>query len=314
MEVFIMFTKIKESNGRNLEDVMHEANHNFEVRKVPLRLPNGNLVPDKMATERTDTGAYLGTVGAGYQPVQPSKFYGLAESFMAETGAVVDKTLAIADGSIMGISFVVDTQEYLPGDPVQLNFLMMTSFNMRYSVLGRALSNRLACLNQLPSSKKLFDLKHTRYVDDRLKVAMNMIRYYNKEQIEFKDKMRMLTGYSLRDEAAINWFRSLLPAPKKNSKRSVSMVENQAATFGNLLAYGKGTNLPGVRGTAYGALNALTEFVNHERTTRVKEGKDPETVKWESTIFGSGANLMDKGLGSIIDMVKTEPSNKYVTM
>ena len=309
-----MFTKIHESNGRNLNDVMIESGHNFEVVKEPLYLPNGKRVPDKMATIRTDNGRYLGTVGVGYQPVQPTKFYGLAEAFMAETGAVVDKTLAIADGSIMGISFVVDTAEYLPGDPVQINFLMMTSFNMRYSVLGRALSNRLACLNQLPSSKKLFDLKHTRYVDDRLKVAMNMIKYYNNEQIEFKDKMQMLTGYSLRDEDAINWFRSLLPAPKKNSKRSNSMVRNQVGSFAHLLVDGRGTNLPGVRGTAYGALNALTEFVNHERTTRVKEGKDPETVKWESTIFGSGANLMDKGLNSIVDMVKTEPSNKYVTM
>lgn len=307
-----MFTKIKNSSGKNLTDVMIESDHDFEAVQQPLILPDGQAVPDKMAMVRSDTGKYIGTVGTGYAAVQPRTFYSLAQAFMDETGAVVDKTLSIRDGSIMGISFHVDTTEFLPGDPVQMNFLMMTSFNMRYSVLGRALSNRLACLNQLSSSKKLFDLKHTRYVDDRLKVAMNMIRYYNKEQLEFKDKMALLTGYSMRDEVAINWFRSLLPAPKKNSKRSVNMVENQVTTFSQLLAYGKGTDLSGVRGTAYGTLNALTEFVNHERTTRVKDGKDPETVKWESTIFGSGAGLMDKGLNSIIEMVQHEASNKYV--
>ena len=309
-----MFTKINGGNGRDLEAVMNESNHNFSVHKEPLTLPNGKVVPDKQAVVRSDSGSYLGTVCTGYKPVQPRAFYELAQGFMSETGAVIDKTLAIADGSIMGISFVVDTQEYLPGDPIQMNFLMMTSFNMRYSVLGRALSNRLICLNQLPSSRKLFDLKHTRFVDDRLKIAMNMIRYYNKEQIEFKDKMKMLTGYSLRDEAAINWFRNLLPAPKGDSKRSNSMYENQITTFTELLMHGRGTDLSGVRGTAYGTLNALTEFVNHERTTRVKKDKDPETVKWESTIFGSGAGLMDKGLNSIIDMVQHEASNKYVAM
>ena len=71
-----MFTKIHESNGRNLNDVMIESGHNFEVVKEPLYLPNGKRVPDKMATIRTDNGRYLGTVGVGYQPVQPTKFYG----------------------------------------------------------------------------------------------------------------------------------------------------------------------------------------------------------------------------------------------
>jgi phage/plasmid-like protein (TIGR03299 family) len=309
-----MFTKIKKSSGKNLGDVMHESDHNFEAIQTKLHLPDGSVVPDKSAMIRSDTGKYIGTVGTGYKPVQPRAFYELAQGFMDETGATVDKTLSIADGSIMGISFVVDTTEYLPGDPIQMNFLMMTSFNMRYSVLGRALSNRLICLNQLPSSKKLFDLKHTRYVDDRLKVAMNMIKYYNAEQLEFKDKMRLLAGYSMRDEVAVNWFRNLLPTPNAKSKRSVNITENQVTTFSQLLAYGKGTDLSGVRGTAYGVLNALTEFVNHERTTRVKEGKDAETVKWESTIFGSGAGLMDRGMGIIIDMVKHDVSNKYVTM
>jgi len=35
-------------------------------------------------------------------------------------------------------------------------------------------------------------------------------------------------------------------------------------------------------------------------------------VKWESTLFGSGNALMQKGFGRLIEMVKTEPSGKYI--
>jgi hypothetical protein len=44
----------------------------------------------------------------------------------------------------------------------------------------------------------------------------------------------------------------------------------------------------------------------------VKDKRDPAEVKWESTLFGSGNKLMQKGFGKIMDMSLHEPSNTYV--
>ena len=305
-----MFTKI---NSDDTEQVMVKSDHNFNVAKVPLMVLDKE-VPDKMAIIRTDTEQYLGTVGRDYKPVQPLAFYDLANEFMTETGAVVDKTITMNHGSVIGISFRLDTTEYIPGDPIDMNFLMMTSFNMQYTVLGKALSNRLSCLNQLAASLALFNLKHTTNVNDRLAIAVNMIKYFNLEQENFKHRMQSLAHYQIQDAVAIKWFDGLFPrlTPKVNSGRSQTLRDNRVISFKRLLENGRGTDISGVRGTAYGALNALTEYINHERSTRVKANKDPLQVKFESTLFGSGASLMDKGFNSIVEMVKSETSDKYV--
>ena len=303
---------LTECKGKALQEVIYDADHAFEVATVPLQLPNGAVVPDKMATVRKDTGAYLGTVGQGYEIVQPQKFYELADAFMRETGATINGAVTLKNSAVIGLSLCVDTREYLPGDPVRLNFLMVTSFNMRYSIIGRALSVRLFCLNQLPSSSSLFDIKHTRYAEPRLDMALRMIAYYYKEQIRFDQWMKSLVKYPMSERVMIAWFTDLFPNPKGDSKRGSTILDNNVETFTRLLSEGAGVNVPGLKGTGYHALNALTEYVNHHRSTRVKNGRKENEVKWESTLFGSGNALMQKGFGRLIEMVKTEPSGKYI--
>ena len=304
------FTKVK---TRDIGEAIYKAGHNFEVETVPLMMPSGKLVPDKRATVRKDTGTYLGTVGKDYRIIQPMEFYELVQSFMEETGAEIDQTITLKDGACMGLALKVDTQEYLPGDPVELNFIMMTSFNMQYSLIGRAISQRLFCMNQLPNSNSLFDIKHTTFASQRVGIALRMVGFYSKEQKNFNEKMKSLVKYPMTERAMVDWFTSLLPAAKEGSKRSESILENTRSKYVELLNSGLGVDVPGLRGTGYHALNALTEFVNHHRTTRVKDNRDPVEVKWESTLFGSGNQLMQKGFGKIIDMVATESSNKYVS-
>ena len=303
------FTKVK---TRDIGEAIYAGNHNFEVETVPLMMPNGNMVPDKKATQVKGTGEYLGTVGKDYRLIQPMEFYELAQRFMEETGAVIDQTITLKAGACIGLSMKVATQEYVSGDPIELNFIMMTSFNMQYSLIGRAISQRLFCMNQLPNSNSLFDIKHTTYASQRVGMALRMVGFYGKEQATFNDKMKALVKYPMTERAMVDWFTGLLPKPIKGSKRSNSIHENTRSKFVELLNSGMGVEVPGVRGTGYHALNALTEFVNHHRSTRVKAERDPAEVKWESTLFGSGNQFMQKGFNKIVDMVLHEPSDTYV--
>ena len=305
------FTKVA---TRDIGEAIYAGKHNFEVEAVPLRLPNGKVVPDKKATVVKGTEQYLGTVGKDYRLIQPMEFYELAQSFMEETGAVIDQTITLKGGACMGLSMKVATQEYVAGDPVELNFIMMTSFNMQYSLIGRAISQRLFCMNQLPNSNSLFDIKHTTFASQRVGMALRMVGFYGKEQKSFNEKMKALAKYPMTEQAMVNWFTSLLSVPAKDSKRSNSIYNNTRAKFVELLNGGLGVEVPGVRGTGYHALNALTEFVNHHRSTRVKDDRDPAEVKWESTLFGAGNQFMQKGFDKIVDMVQHEASNTYVAM
>jgi len=299
-------------NVKSASEAMEVSEHDFAVTKVPLCLPSGQPVPDKMATIKRATGEYLGTVGSGYTVIQPLDFYGVAQEFIDQTGATITRTMTMKGGAVMGINFLVNTQEYLPGDPIEMNFLMMTAFDMSYSVLGRAISKRLFCLNQLPSSTRLFDVKHTTFAYKRLDMAMKMLAYFSREQKWFNEKMRALTKYPMSELNQVAFFKQLHPMPAKTSKRANSILENNTMTFIRLLHSGAGVEVPGLRGTAYHTLNALTEYVNHFRATRVKGDRVEDEVKFEATVFGSGNRLMQNGLNKLIDMTKHEPSNTWV--
>jgi phage/plasmid-like protein (TIGR03299 family) len=298
---------------KNVEEAMYAAGHDFAVEMVPLTLPSEKVIWDKQGVVRTDNGQYLGAVGNRTSPIQPIDFYSMAQSLIDSTGGRITSGITLDNGAVIGISFTLDKREYVSGDVVALNFLMLTSYNNSYAILGRAISHRFACLNQLPSSTKLFNIKNTIGNVERLSVATKMLSYYGQEMRDFDQKMKLLVDHKINDSRAMDWFGNLLPAPKEDSQRSNTRYDNIKDEFGMLLNQGLGVRYQGVRGTAYGALNALTEYCNHERSTRVKEGKTEEQVRFESNVLGGSSDkLMAKGFGTLVEIAKTVPSGTIV--
>jgi hypothetical protein len=72
---------------------------------------------------------------------------------------------------------------------------------------------------------------------------------------------------------------------EKEAKNSQAV--NQILT---LVESGMGTEIPGVRGTAYGFLNAVSEYVDHYRKVRAGE-RDVREAKFESLMLGGGAKI-----------------------
>jgi phage/plasmid-like protein (TIGR03299 family) len=297
---------IKQIKTSNVYEAMEAGDHNYTVEMQPINLPDGTTIYDKKAVVRTDNGAYLGTVGKDYQPVQPVRIYEMVNAMLDSTGGEITAVINMHKGSVFGVMMHLNTSEFLPGDVVDLNFLLLAAHNGMYGILGRALSNRLICLNQVPSSTKLFNLKHTRFVEGRLDVATKMLSYYDKEINTFNSNMRQLVDFRMNADATNHFVNALYPVPaKKESKRSESIRTNQISSLIDLLYNGKGVNdIAGIKGTGWHAFNALTEFVNHERTTRVKEGRDEAEVRFEAINFGSGNDLMQRGLNLLLDMSK----------
>jgi hypothetical protein len=57
-----------------------------------------------------------------------------------------------------------------------------------------------------------------------------------------------------------------------------------------LVETGKGTGIPGVRGTAYGFLNAVTEYVDHHRVVRAGD-RDVAEARFDVSLIGAGAQM-----------------------
>jgi phage/plasmid-like protein (TIGR03299 family) len=290
-------TFFKAIETQNVNEAMEAGDHNFEAIKEDLFTADGLRIPDHVAVLNRTTGNYLGTVGRGYEPVQPFTFYELADELIESTGATIDGVLNLRGGSTMGLSFHLADREYLAGDPIALHFMMLNGFDGWQGVNGHAHTNRASCLNVCNSSNRVYNLKHTKNVLNRVQVVKNMLKYYQNEIASFDDKMKFLVTHRMNQEEAVKWFRNLFPKP--TSRRSETILDNKVAVFIDCLVNGRGSNIPGVRGTSYGAFQALTEYITHHRSVRVTEGRDEDEVRFEAVHFGTGNTLTQRGLSSL---------------
>ena len=60
---------------------------------------------------------------------------------------------------------------------------------------------------------------------------------------------------------------------------------------------GRGADLPSAKGTAYGLLNAVTEYVDHDKRARSND------TRLDSAWFGQGAQLKQEALKTALALV-----------
>ena len=283
---------------QNAEEAMEAANHNFEVKKMDTQIAGTSItIPDKVAVVNADTMQYLGTVGRTWEPVQPKTLYDLAAELIQSTDGKINGAFNMHGGSVIGISFELTQREYVAGDPTLLNFVMLIAFDGSHGIAGHSTTHRLSCMNQCNTSNKIYNLKHTKNVHNRLEVVRNMIRYYNNEIQKFDAKMTHMVESRMNTNAAIEWFKSLFPEP--SSERAQTILSNQVSVFTDCLHNGRGSDIQGVRGTCYGAFQALTEYINYYRSVKIHNDREEDEVRFQSIHFGSGNTLTQKGLKSI---------------
>jgi hypothetical protein len=104
----------------------------------------------------------------------------------------------------------------------------------------------------------------------------------------FADQASAFASHSLTREALALYFQSLVPDPKDTDPSRAAATRE---TLVRLFETGKGNALPTVRGTLWGAVNAVAELLDHERPTRTKPGESEALNRFKSAQFGSGAAL-----------------------
>jgi phage/plasmid-like protein (TIGR03299 family) len=280
---------------------MEAGNHDFEVEKVDIKTNRSHMsnitIPDHVAIMKKDDNQYLGTVGRGWEPVQPKVLYELADELITSTDGVINGAFSMYNGAVIGIRFKLAERQYIENDSMDLNFLMLTAFNGTHGIAGHATTYRAASDVQCNTSSKVYNLKHTKNVMNRLEVVKNMLRFYHNEIASFDKRMTTMVQSRMNDQAAIEWFKSLFPKPK--SERAQNILTNQVSTFIDCLHNGRGSDILGVKGTCYGAFQALTEYINHYRSIRVHNDREEEEVRFQTIHFGTGNTLAQKGLNNI---------------
>lgn len=254
------------------QDALREGGLDFTVEKVGLQTVDGFTVPNKFGLRRTDTKKVLGVVTDFYQPLQNREAFGFFDELFGKGKARYEVAGVLGEGEKVWLLAKMQGDMKVVGDDVLNKYLLLTNgHDTSEPVRAKFTPIRVVCQNTLNAALRGTEseirVQHIGNVAGKLEIAAKLLRtagvYFDEMQSVFQGFARkqvtkkLLRNYAIQVVTGTGDAFENISAP---AQRTVSRIEELHET-------GRGHDLKHVRGTLWAAYNAVTEMVDHERTT-----------------------------------------------
>lgn len=286
-------------------EVMEAAGLTWKVELVPA-YAEGQPIPGTRAVVRSDRREPIAVVGKRYAPVQNTDAFAFFDDLVGAGKAVYETAGALDRGRRIWLQARLPEDVWVTDQDNVGKYLTLTNSHDGGGAL-RALftPKRIVCKNTFlaalrEAGKTGISIRHVGDVLGRAKEAERLLGISIKYFDTFGEQAQAFAHREMLKHAAARYFEELVPDPKDGDPARAGKTRE---TLERLFEAGKGNALPGVRGTLWGALNAVIEYVDHERPTRLHEGDSAAEKRFESALFGSGAQLKERAWSLALDLV-----------
>ncbi len=280
-----------------LEIWQKEAGMDWQINETDVlySVASGNDLhlksnPDAKVLFRSDTFAPLSVVSKRYKVVQPREVLEFYRNLVSAGGFELE-TAGVLKGGKKLWALARTGQETLlrGGDKVKAYLLLATSCDGTLCTTAQFTSVRVVCNNTLTMAvgdkTGAVKVPHSTTFDPALvkkELGLGLSAWE-----EFMDSIKALSERKVHKFEAMNFLVNVLGNPDvqladQPNQKGLQNVYNLFA--GN----GKGADLPSANGTAWGLLNAVTEYVDHEKRARSQD------YRLDSAWFGQGATLKSR--------------------
>jgi phage/plasmid-like protein (TIGR03299 family) len=292
----------KLSHPATAEEAVQAAGLDYTVVKRPLQAiinkRENKLVPGHFATIRTDTKDILGVVGSRYSPIQNREAFTFFDSLVGGDEAIYETAGALNRGEKVWILARLPGYIKLNGkDVIQKYLLLYNSHDGSSLIRAKLTPIRVVCNNTLSMALAGTDqevrIKHTPNALEKLEEAHKLLGLSNSVYDLLETIFRRMALKKVTDQQLIEYVEALIPDNPESE--SNARTENIRETILRLHESVDGAKA--IRGTAFGALNAVSEYTDHMTAT-----KDADK-RLNSIWFGSGEKLKVKGFELAQDML-----------
>lgn len=269
----------------------------FEVAKTPVQavLPDGSIsdYPERQATVRLDTGAVLGIVGDGYRVMQNRDAAAFGEMLQDSGDALLETAGSLFGGRRVFFSFEIGEGIEIAGDPGKTrSFLLVTNGHDGMTPFGASVvSIRTVCWNTwqlaLAGARASWKIRHTASLDGRVAEARKALGLSFTYMERYKETAEALILKTVTDRQIENILRKAFPVPE--TQDTPERIEQ--STFSKVLtAYRTSPTVEPVRGTAYGVLQAVGEYLDFGIQYHGRRFADDE-VRMDNLVYGGSSSL-----------------------
>lgn len=257
---------------------------------------------DQKVLYRSDTKAPLSVVSGRYQVVQPQQVLEFYRDLTEVAGYELETAGVLKGGRKFWALARTGKSAVLKGNDVVNGYLLLaTSCDGTLATTATPTTIRVVCNNTLAvalsGATSAIKVPHSTSFDAlavKKQLGIAVSQWDN-----FMYRMKTLSERKVKSHESMNYFLKVLcqtdghadPAQGLTNERALKKV--QAMYEGQ----GRGAELQAAKGTGWGLLCAVTEFIDHERRARSQEHR------LDSAWFGQGAALKQRALDHAIQLV-----------
>lgn len=282
-----------------LDEWRVKCGFDWEVKKAQsVFIPEGekaaHAVPRRWALYRSDTKAPLAVVSDAFRITQPAQVLEFFRELVEIGGFRMETAGMLRGGAVYWALAKYDDDFNLGGkDLVKPYLLLATACDGSMSNTGMLTPVRVVCANTIRAA--LFDalgrpredavrIPHSTAFDEkRVKTELGLI---GGSWERFKSDAKALTKRRVSPEEAVRFFVSVLYPGRTDV--DVDIARPALDALNQVFLTGVGQQTATAKGTAWGLVNAVTRFVDHERKASSAD------TRLQAAWFGAGARMKSR--------------------
>lgn len=294
------------STKQPIEVWQKEAGMNWTIEEAAVRfvasatdsLGTIHSYPEQKVLYRSDTKAPLSVVSQRYQVVQPREVLEFYRDLTESSGFELETAGVLKGGKkVWALARTNQSATFKGNDVVNGYLLLATAHDGTLCTTAQFTSVRVVCNNTLAISLAngtgAIKVPHSTSFDAQAVKRQLGISVGSWDTFMFQ--MKALSERKVKSNEVEQFFMRVFSDPRSTAVGANDRAMKKALAMFN--GQGRGAELTSAKGTAFGLLSAVTEFVDHERRARSTENR------LESAWFGAGAGLKQKATDQALLMV-----------
>ena len=228
----------------------------------------------------------LSVVGSRYKVVQNEDLFSFADNIVDGDSRVAwESAGSLKNGKVVFGSLTVPREMVLDpqgaNDTTKLYLIVFTSHDGSVAVQAAITPVRVVCQNTLNlamrNAKQSFKIRHTQTAEGKIQVARETLGLTLGYFDEFEKQAQELFKQEINDKQFHDIVKAVYPKPSEDASKIAKTKWDNKVIMLDELYFNSPTNA-NIKGTKWGAFNALTERLDYFRSTR---GNNSES-KWAS--------------------------------
>lgn len=303
-------------DAKTSAETIRNAGLDWEVEKLPLFFENPEIsigpdgVEDGGLTYRDAEGFYglvrdtdkrtLGVCGEGYEILQNRECFAFLDELADKEEIRYESAGALKGGRVVWLlAQLPGAREVVPGDLNVPYIMLASSHDGSLAVRIQPTTVRVVCWNTLSMAIRdgkgraySAKVKHTTSIRERVGQAIKAIRVAREGFNSYMDRAAEMAETPVNPERLASYLQAVLGVknPDDVSTRTQNMLQTIVENF---MADAK-NRLAGMEESAWGAFNAVTQWADHQRSSRNTAGDvldNSAENRFHANQFGQGATL-----------------------